>query len=154
MTKSRNVFTAMILGIAFAFSACAGFEGRLASPAAGFPDIHDLILAHENYRVHFIGRSAHMPTALAFDPKWDELELTFHEHWVPVTDPRLMKEVAGWMALSQHHRPALREIIGRKDGRLYGYLYSVDALVSITSPAPGTLRLGNMVRTERGSTAK
>ena len=144
MVPFRNAVAGVLLGAAFALSGCAGFAGKLAVPASDFPTVHDLILAHENYRVYFAGTSVHLPAALAFDPKWDDLELAFHPHWMPVRDSRRMREIARWLDLDPHYRPGLYDIIGREDGLFYGYLYTVQANVSITAPAPGVLRLGTM----------
>lgn len=144
MIKFRNTVAGLLLGAAFALSGCAGFAGKLAVPASDFPTVHDLILAHENYRVYFAGTSVHLPAALAFDPEWDDLELQFHPHWSQVRNPDLMREIVKWLELDPHYRPYLYDIIGREDGRFYGYIYTVQTHVSIAAPEPGILRVGSM----------
>ncbi len=135
--------TMLFLGLAVFFTGCAGLEGRLIHPSAGVKDIDSLIDDHENYRIYFAGRSVFLPTALAFDPKEDDLELTFHEFWIPVTSERMLKEIVKWLSVDPYLKPSLFDIVG-KDGRLYGHLYGTESSLRITSPAPGTLRLGSM----------
>jgi len=143
MITFRHLVLAVVIGAAAAVSGCAGFQGRLSTPPAGSPDIQDLLADHKNYKVYFAGRAVHLPTALAFDPREDDLKLTFHEYWMSVTDPRIMKEIMEWMALDHQYRPALYQITG-EDGAFYGYLYSNETTLSITSPEPGVLRLGSV----------
>ena len=143
MGKFNTVFFSVFLAAASALSACAGFHGRLAPPAPDAPDVYELIAEHENYDVYFAGRAIHMPTALVFDPREDDRKLVFHEYWMTVKDPALMKEVVKWMSLDNLYRPSLYEIFG-KDGEFYGYMYGNETGVPMNSPAPGILRLGNM----------
>jgi hypothetical protein len=137
------MFLAVLPAAAVAFSACAGFQGRLSSPSAGAPGIDELIENYENYNVYFAGRAIHMPTALVFDPKSDDLQLTFHKYWMTVETPGLMRQVVDWMSWDSRYPPVLYEIRG-KDGGFYGYMYSNETGVPITSPEPGVLRLGSM----------
>jgi hypothetical protein len=143
MIRLLYIFFAFLVGSSMTLSGCMGFEARLASPGPEAPDIETLLLDQDNYDVYFAGRAVHLPTALAFDAKGDGLKLTFHEYWVPVTNPRLTREIVGWMAIDSRYSPALYRIEG-KDGNFYGYLYSNEFGVPITSPEPGVLRLGNM----------
>ena len=143
MIKFRNLLFAALIGVAAALSACVGFQGKLTAPPTGAPNIKNLLADYKNYDVYFAGRAIHLPTALAFDPREDDLELAFHEYWMPVKDPRIIREIIQWMALDHHYRPALYQITGNK-GDLYGYLYSNEANIPITSPEPRVLRLGNV----------
>lgn len=139
----RNLFFAALIGAAATLSGCMSFQGTLATPPTGTPTIQDLLADHKNYHVHFAGRALHMPTALAFDPKWDDLKMVFHEYWLPVTDPRVTRDVIEWMALDNLYRPGLYQLMG-KDGGFYGFVYCNEANFPITSPEPGVLRLGNV----------
>lgn len=141
--KVRTTILAMLTAAVLFLSGCAGFEGRLHSPARGVVGIQDLIDNHRNFRVFFAGRAVHMPTALVFDPKDDDLTLTFHESWATVKTPTLMEEVVKWLLLDPYHGPSLYEIHGT-DGRFYGYIYTNQTQLAITAPEPGVLRLGNM----------
>jgi hypothetical protein len=143
MIKFRSLVFAALIGATATFSACAGFQGRLTTPTTEAPAIQDLLADHKNYDVYFAGRAVHLPTALAFDPKGDDMKLVFHEYWMPVTDPRLTKEIIEWMALDHHYRPWLYQITG-SNGNFYGYLYSNETKLAITSPEPGVLRVGNV----------
>jgi hypothetical protein len=143
MLTFRNLLFSALIGAAAVLSGCTGFEARLVRPSVDTPTIQDLLADHQYYDVYFAGRAVHLPTALAFDPREDDLKLAFHEYWMPVRDPRVTNEVIEWMALDHHYRPALYQIMG-KDGRFYGYLYCNETRFPITSPEPGVLRLGNV----------
>ena len=139
----RAMLALILMGSVIALSGCAGYDGRLRYSAQGVVGIQDLIDNHRNYRVFFAGRAVYLPTALAFDPKDDDLTLTFHESWATVKTSTLMEEVAKWLLLDPYYRPYLYEIYGTDD-RFYGYIYTNQTHLAITAPEPGVLRLGSM----------
>ena len=123
---------------------CTGEYARIELTSGyGDIDIHGLIRNSEQFKVWAAGEGAYI-TALIFDPRGDEMEITTHEWWYRVETREQIQKMVQLLEGDIAWPPRLYQIHG-PEKKFYGYLYSIEAPVTITRTKENTLRVGNIL---------
>lgn len=115
--------------IPFVLFSCAwiGSFGRISLQSGNAPYITtgELYKNWEDYNIYYDGGSTEYPSAVMFDPKNDERNIT-QDKWRRVEDQKTLSEIIGWISIQDTggpYYPKLYRILG-PDKRLYGYMYT------------------------------
>jgi len=84
--------------------------------------IDELVNNWRNYNVSYSGLGVNQPSAVMFEPKFDEREVVTN-NWRPVRDKETLEELVRWLKNNTLYRPRLRRILG-PDQVLYAYVYT------------------------------
>lgn len=144
-----SYFKAALLIIILSFSsACFQMHGGIRLIHSPYrPTIDDLVAGNEEHNIWTAGEGAYL-TAILFDPKGDNRRVVTHEWWMQLEERKELPGLVSFLKSDYVWPPSLYELTG-PDGALFGYIYSVESMVTLDMIGKDTLRVGNILPAKR-----